>query len=117
MYEPTRGAVQFPFGAEYVDHSSASRTEGGQIFSDIKEQTLDLSPDWFGLTVAEKEVFDAHFEAVGTARPWFIQLDPDLVYSTSQGIYTKYVRFTSTPRYSLLSPGVFRMDMNLREEL
>jgi hypothetical protein len=89
----------------------------GQTFTDIKSQTLELSPKWFGLTVAEKELIDTHFETVGIGKPWFIELDPDLVYSSSAGIYTRYVRFTSAPKYSLVSPGVFSMDMDLREEL
>jgi hypothetical protein len=116
-FEPTRGAVQFPFGADYVDHTEMSRSEGGQTFADIKAKTMDLAPEWFGLTIAEKETIDDHFEEVGIGRPWFIQLDPDLVYSTSQGIYTRYVKFTSAPGYTLVAPGVFSMDMTLREDL
>jgi hypothetical protein len=117
MWEPSRGAVQFPFGAEYVDYTDISRTEGGQTFADIKSQTMELNPKWFGLTIAEKESIDAHFDAVGIGRPWFIQLDPDLVYSTSNGIYTRYVKFRSAPSYSLVVPGVFAMDMSLTEDL
>lgn len=117
FFEPSRGAVQFPFGCKYIDYSDTSRTEGGQRFADIKAQTMGLSPEWFGLTIAEKESIDEHFETVGVSKPWFIELDPDLVYSTGSGIYTRYVKFTSEPSYALVSPGVFTMGMDLLEDL
>lgn len=116
-WEPVRGSLQFPFKFDYVDYSKAVQSEGGQSFANIKSQTVRISTDWFGLTVAEKEVIDAHYEKVGIGKPFFVQLDPDLAYSTSIGIYTKYVRFDGTASCSLTSPGVFSLQADLIEDL
>lgn len=116
-YEPTRAAVQFPFGTSYEDDSSSVKTYGGQLFTDIKSKAIGFAPEWFGLTVAEKERFEDHFESAGVGNPWFIQLDPDLVYSTTVGRYLRYVRFKEAPSFSLIAPGVFGCNMNLTEEL
>lgn len=117
VFEPTYGAVQFPFNGTYKDLSTTSYSEGGQSFSDVLEQTEEFSVDWFGLIKTEKETIDSHFADVGTHYPFFIALDPNNAISSINDYYTRYVKYASDPLYSLESPGIFSMSMSLREEL
>jgi hypothetical protein len=113
----TRGAVQFPFNGKYVDRSITVFSEGGQSFSDIREKTEEFSIEWFGLTIAEKEQIDTHFNEYGTAVPFFISFDNEEIFSTNSNYYIRYVKFSDEPSYKLVSPGVYGCSMALREEL
>jgi hypothetical protein len=117
VFEAERGSIQFPFSGRYIDRSPTVFSEGGQSFSDIYEQSESFSVDWFGLTLDDKEALDAHFENVGTHTPFFFAFDPNGAVSDTDDYYTRYVKFTDAPSYSLDSPGVFSMKMDLREEL
>lgn len=117
FFQATRGAVQFPFQANYIDRSETVFSEGGQTFSDIREKSEQFSLSWFGLTISEKEEIDAIFADVGTSTPFFISMDTGQAFSSSENYYIRYVKFESAPSYSLESPGNFACSMLLREEL
>lgn len=119
FFEATRGAVQFPFQGNYVDRSRTVFSEGGQTFSDTREQTESFSVNWFGLTIAEKEEIDDVFASLGTSNPFFVQFDSDntLAFSTRKEKYIRYVKFSEPPSYQLESPGNFSCRMTFLEEL
>ena len=116
-YEPTRGAVVFPFSSSYDDMSITVKSEGGQTFSEVMEKTQGFSLQWEGITKTELEEFRRIWEIVGTSKPFFIILDSPAAFSSSANRMTKYVKFSSEPKYSLDSPNNFKFLMDLREEL
>lgn len=116
FWEPTRGAIGFPFDAEYIDRSTTIFSEGGQTFTDIREKTEAFNLEWRGLTIAEKEVLDDIFDTFGVSIPFFVQIDPDNAMSTDTN-YLRYVKMEQAPRYQLLSPGNYSVSFRIREEL
>lgn len=116
FFTPTQGAAQFPLQGQYVDRSMTIFSEGGQSFSDVREQTENISFTIANLTVSEKEEIDVIFKAVGIAQPFFISIDPNAAYSSSTN-YIRFVKFENAPQYSLDSAGLFSCNFNLREEL
>lgn len=117
FYSPTRGAVQFPFSSTPIDRSTTIFSEGGQTFSDIREKSQSFNLDWSALTSTEMEELLEVFDDFGTGIPFFIQLDPDGVFSSSANYYTRFVKFESEPKYSLERPNFFQTTWQLREEL
>lgn len=117
FFEGTRGQVQFPFQAQFIDNSRTSFSEGGQTFSDIREKSELFRIQWAGLTVAEKEEIDALWDDLGASNPFFVQFDSNQVFSSDVSKMVRYVKFTEPPSYELVSPGNFSCNMSLREEL
>lgn len=117
VYSPTTGRPQFPLEIDLVDRSPIIFSEGGQSFSDIREQTANYSVEWLGLTKDETQEMLDFFADVGTAKPFFILLDPDSVFTTTLNKSLKYVKFAREPQFTLVSPNVYRMSTEVREEL
>jgi len=117
LYTPTRGAVQFPLGSDYVDLAKIQASEVGNVFVDIKQQSQDYSLSWFGLTKTEMESLDDFIKEVGLVKPFFISMDPAANFSSAAARYVKYVRLVSNPKFSLESPNNFSSSWLLREEL
>lgn len=117
FFTPTRGAVQFPLGAEYIDTSPTIFSEGGQTFSDQREKSESFVLDLAFMTVDEKERLDLIFSEIGTSQPFFVVMDPDAAYSSTENYMIRYVKFISPPRWSLDRPGIFSATIQLREEL
>lgn len=116
-YEPTRGAVVFPFKSSLVDLSKTQRSEGGQTFSDIYEKTESFNIEWQALTTTEVEELVSIFNTYGTAHPFFISFDSDAVFHSTVNKGCRYVKFMNEPDYTLESPNNFTLSMQLREEL
>ncbi|RLC38719.1 hypothetical protein DRH27_01570 [Candidatus Falkowbacteria bacterium] len=116
-FEGTRGKPQFPFRGGYVDRSPSVTSEGGQVFSDIREKTEKFQLEWFGLTVAEKEDLDTFFDDFGVSQPFFIVFDSETAFSSSSNYYVRYCKFSGAPNYQLVSPGNYQMSMELLEQL
>ena len=116
-FEPTRGRIQFPFSGQYVDTSNNVFSEGGQTFSDNRQQSESFSVRWSALTTSEKEAIDVIFEEYGVSLPLFIAFDPALAFSSSTDYYTRFVKFTQPPSYSLEAPNFWTVTMDFREEL
>lgn len=117
FFEPTRGAVQIPFTGQYIDRSETVFSEGGQSFTDVREKSESFKLEWFGLTVSDKELIDQMFDKFGTSQPLFMHLDPNAVMSSTSSYFLRYVKFVSPPQYTLVSPGVYSVSMDFREEL
>lgn len=116
FFTPIQGAAQFPFNGQYIDRSLTVFSEGGQTFSDIREQAEGFSFTIANMTIAEKEEIDSHFKTVGVAKPFFIYLDPNSAFSSITN-YIRYIKFENAPKYVLESAGLFSCSFDLREEL
>lgn len=116
-WTPTRGRAQFPLGGAYVDRSVEVYSEGGQAFSDIFEQTEQFSIEWMALTKDDKEGLQRVFRMFGKHTPFFISMDTDAAFSSSQQRMIRYVKFRDEPTYALISPNNFTANMDLIEQL
>lgn len=112
-----RGAVNFPFGGNYLDRSSEFITDFGNEFVDIKAQTHEYNLQWNGLTKADKEIFDDLMNTVGLFRPFYIQVDADSVLSDTSNYYLLYVRMVANPNWEIVSPNNFELTMRVREQI
>ena len=116
-FNPVRGRAQFPFGAKYIDRTSTVFSKSGVSYSDIRNRSEEFTINWYGLTIADKEELDTFFNSVGTGTPFIISFDPDAVFSSTSNYYIRYCKFSGEPSYKLESPGVFSLNMDLREEI
>lgn len=116
-FEPVRGRLSFPLQSNYDDRSVTVTSEGGQVFSDIYEQSQRYSLKWIGLQKEDKEDLNQIFSDYGTHSPFFISLDTDSVYSTSKNRMYKFVRFQDEPTWEIVTPNNFNCTMTLREDL
>lgn len=117
FYAPTQGRAQFPFQSNLIDRSTTVYSESGSTYSDIREQSQGFTVSWKGLTKTEIEDVIGIFRQYGTAKPFFVSMDTDAVFSSSQNKMLKFVKFDSTPSYSLVSPNLFELSTSFREEL
>ena len=116
-YVTSRGAVVFPFNSSYDDMSITVKSEGGQTFSEVLDKTQRFSAQWNGLTKTELEEFKRIWEIYGTSHPFFMSFDSQEAFSSSANRMVKYVKFTSDPSYSLVSPNNYNFNMEFTEEL
>lgn len=117
FFEASQGAIQFPLQSQYIDRSTTVFSEGGQTFSDQREKSEQFTFEYRFLNVADREDLDVIFNNFGTSIPFFVNLDPDLYYSSSTEQFIRFVKFDSPPRWTLERPRLFSMSMILREEL
>ncbi len=117
VFEPSQGAVQFPFDQKYQDFSTVSQSKSGVRFADIEQvsEVFDLS--WFALTKSEAETLRDFFELYGTYYPFWIALDPNEVFSTDYRKWIRMCRFDDPPQFSLESPNLFSSRWKLSEEV
>ena len=116
-YEPTRGAVVFPFNSGFSDLSVTVRSEGGQSFSDVSEKTQGFVCEWQALTYTELEELKRIWEIYGTSHPFFMSFDSGAIFSSSANRMVKLVKFKSEPNYTLISPNNFNFSMQFSEDL
>jgi hypothetical protein len=116
-YNPQRGAVQIPFASKYVDLSTTELSEGGQSWSEIKEQSATYDIKWLGLYKEDIEEFKTIFETYGTSRPFFCSLDTNEYISTDLNRKLIFCKFQEAPSWELVSPNNFSLSFTLREEL
>lgn len=116
-YQTTQGSVEFPFEYTFDDYSKNEESDFGLAFTDIRQQTLNLTLRWNNLTKTEAEALVAFVENYGTFYPFFISLDPDEVFSSDTNIWVKLCRFKNGPRFRLESANNFSSDWDLREDL
>jgi len=113
----TRGGVNYPLNSTLNDRTTSVRSEGGQSFSSIREKTQTFSLEWNALTKVDVEVFEQMWADYGLAYPFFIAIDREEAFSTETERRIKFVKFTSEPSWSLIGPNIFRLSMNVQEEL
>lgn len=112
-----RGQIQIPFNAGWEDGSTTQISDGGQSISIKKFTTREFSAEWFALTREEKENFDDFFERVTTSQPFYVLIDPNQVLGSGVERYAAYVKFSSTPSWSMNRPGVFSVNCSFREDI
>lgn len=116
-FEPTRGAVQFPFEIQPIDRTDTVTSESGVTFSDIREQTGKYNFNWAGLTKGDRENILDIFERYGTGKPFFISFDTNAAFSSDFNRMLKFVQFDAEPRFSLQSPNNFSCSMTVIEQI
>lgn len=114
---PTRGCIQFPLTAPFQDKSATVYSENGQSFSDIRPKTQAFDMQFGFLTKTENEIMDDFAEKFGTSLPFFISLDPNVVFGSSENYHVKLVKLVKDLAPRLISPNVFSMDISVREEI
>jgi hypothetical protein len=114
---PVRGRAQFPLSQNFIDRTVTVFSEGGQSFADIKEKSERFSVQIKALQKADVEEFRTMFNDFGTGKPFFISMDSGEVFSSDYQRYVRLVKFDSEPRWRLISPDNFTLDLSLREEL
>lgn len=116
-FNPTRGRVQFPLSVSTIDESDSIVSEGGQTYSDIKQPTASYQVRWFGLQKADIEEFEDQFQVYGSNRPFFVVMDSDATYSTTNTRRVLFAKIVGTPQWNLISPDNFELSLNLVEQL
>jgi len=116
-WAPERGGAQFPLEVQLIDRTETVLSEGGQTFSDIKENTAGFGLEWRAFTKQDKEDLEQIFEEVGTGLPFFLTLDSMQGYSTSLSKAVRYVKFKSAPKFSLVSPNNYSVTTDFEEQL
>ncbi len=114
---PTQGAVQFPLKTRINDLSRLSFGRSGNTFSDTIQVSQELTLNWNFLSISEKESLEELVNFVGVNTPFFVCMDPNQVFSSDLQLQVFYVRFMSATEFSLITPGKFSTDWQLREEL
>ena len=116
-YETVQGQAQFGAGFAPSDRSRVVFSEGGQTFGDELQKSEQFSIKYNHLTVTEKDKFDEIFDKFGITKPFFVVLDPSVVFYTQLSDSIRYVKFEKPPTFSLERPGLYSMAATLREEL
>ena len=116
-FNPARGRVQFGLRSNYTDRTRSIFSEGGQTFSDIKENSQSFNVVWNFLQKEDIEDIDIFFDKVKTGIPFFVSMDAGAIYTTEAERALRFVKFERPPSYTLDRPDIFKMGMSLREEL
>lgn len=117
MWTPSQGSVQFPFTNRGVDYSDIGYSELGHPLVTRRKKTQILTVSWWGLSNQDCEDLFDMWETFGKTDPFFINLDPDAVFTVDTSRNFKFVRFDNEPDFRLESPNVWSCTMQLREEL
>jgi len=117
LFSESRGKAQFPLNSAYIDRTETFFSEGGQSFSDIRDQSQEYGIEFAALQKADIEEFRNFFVKFGTGIPFFVSMDTDAVFSTAANRRIVFVKFASEPDWSLDSPDNFSLSFDLREEL
>lgn len=116
-FQPIRGRVQFPFQSSYIDPSETQKSDGGQSFSDVFEQSQSYSAKWLGLKKEDQENITDLFRQYGTSFPFIVSFDSVSAFSSSLNRMVKFVKFSNEPTYEIISPNNFTCDMQFEEQL
>lgn len=108
---------QFPYQQTYRDPSVTVTSIGQETYTDALPQTSEHQLNFKFGSVTAQEAFEDFFRKVGRAKPFFVILDPNSVYSSRIQRKTLYCKFISEPTPSLFRPNLFEMTVNIREEL
>jgi hypothetical protein len=116
-FSPERGRAQFPLASSFIDRSTVITSEGGQIYSDVYEQSQGFSINWLGLQKDDIDTITDIFRTYGKSYPFFVSFDSNEAFSSSLNRYLKFVYFSSEPKFNLISPNNFTCSMEFREAL
>ena len=114
---PSRGGIPFPFEHSQDDLTETITAVGGQVYGAARAKSDEFVMNWGNLKIADKELFDLHFENNGIHTPFVVSLDPKTVMSSSAEYWVRLVRYTERPRAILSRPGVWNVSMRVREAL
>jgi hypothetical protein len=115
--EPTQGKVQFPIDTELVDYGTRTISRSGVSYHDIVQVSEILTIKWQFLSLSEKEALEDYIRDVGMAKPFWIILDPMIVFSGSNQRNVRFVKFESTPKFTYNVVDQWDSSWQLREEV
>ena len=116
-FDPDRGRPQFPLDTTLVDRSVTTFSEGGQSYSDQREQTAEYSVRWFALAKEDVEEFEKIWRNYGTSRPFWVSMDTSENFSSDRNNRIIFCKFSEPPIWSLIRSNIFELSLRLREEL
>lgn len=116
-FNPAVGRPQFPLDIIPEDRSETIFSEGGQSVSVNRQSTQSYQFKFFNLQKADVEELEAQFVNYGVGKPFFVALDAEAVFSTSESKRVVFCKFSEAPQISLITPNVFEATILLREEL
>jgi len=114
-YATERGKVQFPLSIGAQDFSDSVQFKSGAKAFSRSGRTENFSFNWFPLTTTEKEEFDTIKQYLGESKPFYLVMDPDLVFGSSLSYNTRYVRFSGGISLSLDRPGIWSSSWSVEE--
>lgn len=112
-----RGAVQYPLSIDNEDISEIVTANSGQTHVNRRNTVMSTTLEWNGLTVADKEELDDVWQENGTSTPFFVSLDPDVVFSSDVKKQYHYVKITGGYTASLIMPKNWEASFTIREEI
>jgi len=112
-----RGKVQFPFDLSYEAAVSRQTTYNGSVIAYSRYITRSFGTSWFGLTQAEKDSADDFFMIHSLSKPFYLMADSGSVLSSDPTRSLFYCRLESPPSWTMDFPGVYSLDMSMREEI
>lgn len=116
-FEATRGAVVYPLTQVREDNSERYQSENGTRFHEIRPISQTYEASWEHLTKTELESLEKVWLTVGTYYPFFMQFDPNVVFSSSEPRQIKYLKLDGPPSSDLNTFNNFSMNWSLREDL
>jgi hypothetical protein len=114
-YSPTQARIPFPLNQTGTDFSSSFRLESGSQSFMRRARTVAFNFSWFPLSTTEKERFDEIGEELGSSKPFYIIMDPGVVFGSSVSYSTRYVRFQNPLDCSLNIPNVWTSNWSVEE--
>ena len=112
-----RGGPVYGFTSEYNDRSTTVFSEGGNEFTDIRPVSETFKMDIAGLTKTGAEKLDDYFNEFGLHEPFWLSIDTNAVFSSSQRRWVRYVKFDSNISLQLRSLNNFTAKVDFREQL
>lgn len=117
IFQPSIGDVNFPLDSNLKDNSNTVISEGGQTLSDIREKTQEFTLLWQYIRKEDAEFFGKMFNDFGKSFPFFLIMDPNSFFNSSENLSIRYVKFKEEPVLSLIRPDLFSFQAIVREEL
>lgn len=112
-----RGGPEYGFTTEYNDRSNTVFSENGVEFTDVRPVSETLKMNLVGLTKTGMENLDDFFNRLGLHTPFWLSVDTNAVFSSSQRRWVRYVKFDSNISSELQSINNFRVSADFREQL
>lgn len=106
------------YGYEKVinDNSIITETESGRLFFDERTKVNQLSSlkiDW--IKRADKDALIDMYKVFGKTNPFFISVDPTMLYTDNLNELTKFVYFLEEPRFTHVMRDFFTTTLTFRE--
>lgn len=109
-------AVEHGYQKTYIDPSATSEAESGTLFFDKKIKYREFS----GLNLAilkrdQKDALEQMFQETGISTPFYISVDPLMLYTNTLAELTGLFRFSDAPSFTHSFRDFFSTSVNFKE--